>query len=77
MRPLGAPGSRKLQDILTDARVPRDLRNSVPLFECGGEIVWVPGYRIARSRAVEGAAVPALQLWVERIPGTCGGDGGV
>ncbi len=36
-------GTRKLQDVLVDARVPREVRAALPLLESGGEIVWVPG----------------------------------
>jgi tRNA(Ile)-lysidine synthetase-like protein len=46
MRPLGAPGSRKLQDILTDARVPRHLRDRLPLVFAGGRLAWVPGIAV-------------------------------
>ncbi len=52
MRPFGMAGSRKLQDILVDAKVPRQHRGRVPVVECGGEIVWLPGYRIAQPWAV-------------------------
>ena len=65
MNPLGMTGSRKLQDIFTDAKVPADRRPTLPVFECGGEIVWIPGYRIARGWAV-GAAAPAVQVRVVR-----------
>jgi tRNA(Ile)-lysidine synthetase-like protein len=43
MRPLGAPGTRKLQDILTDAKVPRHLRDRLPLVFADGRLAWVPG----------------------------------
>ena len=45
--PLGAPGSKKLQDFFTDARIPRGERPYVPLVVSHREIVWVVGYRIA------------------------------
>ena len=45
-------GTRKLQDVLVDAKVPREARDALPLVVVGGEIVWVPG--VARSA---GAAV--------------------
>jgi len=47
--PLGAPGTRKLQDFFTDARVPRCRRGTVPILESGGEIVWLVGMRIAEQ----------------------------
>jgi len=48
-RPLGAPGTRKLQDFLVDEKVPREDRPRVVVLECGGEILWVAGMRIAES----------------------------
>lgn len=45
--PLGAPGSKKLQDFFTDTKIPRGERPYVPLVVSNHEIVWVVGYRIA------------------------------
>jgi tRNA(Ile)-lysidine synthase len=44
--PFGAGGhSRKVQDILVDAGVPRALRDRLPLLAAGpsGPLLWVPG----------------------------------
>jgi tRNA(Ile)-lysidine synthetase-like protein len=50
MRPLGGRGSRKLQDIFVDARVPREDRDAWPLVFAGdgaGErLAWVPGVAV-------------------------------
>lgn len=62
MTPFGMKGSRKIQDILVDAKVPRAERSRVPVVECEGEIVWLPGYRIAARWAVPDAAARNLQL---------------
>ena len=43
MRPLGLGGSRTLQDLFTDRRVPRARRARVPVVLSGDEIAWVPG----------------------------------
>lgn len=67
MEPFGMRGSKKIQDILTDDKVSRDKRSSVPVFECAGEIVWVPGYRISRGWAVAGEDAPAIRLSVARL----------
>lgn len=64
IEPWGLDGSRKLQDVFTDAKVPRAERDRIPVFECGGRIVWVPGYRIARGWAVESESAPAVRLRV-------------
>ena len=47
MRPLGAPGTRKLHDILTDLRVPSPRRRRVLLLTMGNEPIWLAGCRIA------------------------------
>lgn len=67
IRPLGLKGSKKIQDIFVNDKVPPEQRTCVPIFECGSEIVWLPGYRIARGWEVTDAAKPAIQLRVERI----------
>ncbi len=47
MRPLGAPGNRKLQDILTDLHIPAWRRKRLPVLTAGGEPIWIVGVRIA------------------------------
>jgi len=47
-RPLGAPGRRKLQDVLVDRKVPRDERDRVPVVvDARGRLVWVAGVALA------------------------------
>jgi tRNA(Ile)-lysidine synthase len=43
MRPMPSGRTRKLQDILVDAKVPRQLRDTLPLVFADGELAWVPG----------------------------------
>jgi tRNA(Ile)-lysidine synthase len=62
--PLGMSGSRKVQDVLTDARIPAGRRDAVPLLVCGREVVWIPGYRVAARFAVPGSSAPALLITV-------------
>ena len=64
MVPFGMTGSRKIQDILVDAKIPRAERRRVPVVECGGEIIWIPGYRIAASWAVPQVNDRNLQMGV-------------
>jgi tRNA(Ile)-lysidine synthase len=59
MRPVGAPGTRKLQDILTDARVPRHVRDHVPLVFADGRLAWVPGIALD----VDAAAPAGTPAW--------------
>lgn len=48
LRPLGAPGRRKVQDVLVDRKVPRAERDRVPIVvDETGQIVWVAGHALA------------------------------
>jgi tRNA(Ile)-lysidine synthetase-like protein len=47
MRPAGMGGSKTLQNLFVDARVPRSRRGQIPLVCADGEIVWVVGLRYA------------------------------
>ena len=61
MRPLGAPGHRKLQDLFVDRKIPRADRDRVPVVvDTQDRIVWVVGVAIAeecRVTAPEGRVV--------------------
>jgi tRNA(Ile)-lysidine synthase len=49
MRPAGLGGSKTLQDLFTDRKVPRALRHTLPVVEKEGEIVWVAGVAVGES----------------------------
>ncbi len=65
LQPYGMQGSRKLQDIFVDTKVPADERGTIPILECGGKIAWIPGYRIAHPFRVTDEK--ALQVTIERL----------
>lgn len=72
--PHGSPGQRKLQDFLTDARVPRASRDALPLIEDStGRIAAVVPLRAAQWACVDSTSRRVLSL-VGRIrvtlPGT-------
>jgi tRNA(Ile)-lysidine synthase len=46
--PVGMEGSKKLQDLLVDAKVPKKLRSRVLLLTAGDQILWIIGYRLDR-----------------------------
>jgi tRNA(Ile)-lysidine synthase len=46
MRPAGLGGTKSLQDLFTDRKVPRALRRTLPVVESRGEIVWVAGVAV-------------------------------
>lgn len=51
-RPMGSPGGKNLGDIMTDVKMPLKKRDEVPIFESDGEIIFVPGIRIAQTAKV-------------------------
>jgi tRNA(Ile)-lysidine synthase len=63
--PLGMQGTRKLQDILTDQKIPLAKRAHIPVVICRGEIIWLPGYRIARGWEVDGEKGKSIHVRIE------------
>ncbi len=67
-RPLGAPGRKKLKEVLREKGVPAADRDRLPVFVSGGEIVWAPGLPVAeRFKVGEGTkAVLSLRVRARR-----------
>lgn len=61
MRPLGLGGTKTLQDLFTDRKVPRALRRTLPVVESGGEIAWVAGLA-GGERFAAGEGEPTVGL---------------
>ncbi len=60
-------GTRKLQDVMLDAGVPRALRDLWPVVaRADGHVVWVPGLAVDAALDLAGDADPALQLVLRR-----------
>ena len=56
MRPLGLGGSKSLQDLFTDRKVPRSLRHALPIVTSHGRIAWIAGVAVSD----EFAATPGV-----------------
>jgi tRNA(Ile)-lysidine synthase len=65
MRPRGLGGSKSLQDLFTDRKVPRRLRAAHPVVCAGERILWVPGVAIAED--AENADAEATTLSAARL----------
>jgi tRNA(Ile)-lysidine synthase len=52
MRPLGLNGTKSLQDLFGDRKVPRSLRRTLPVVESDGEIVWVAGVAVSERARI-------------------------
>jgi len=63
-RPFGAPGERKLQDVLVDLKVPASARRRQPLVVSGGRIVWVCGWVMAEEGRITRKTTAIIRLSV-------------
>ncbi len=61
-RPLGAPGRKKLKEILRAKGVPASGRNLLPVFLSRGEIVWAPGLSVAEKHKVTGTTETVFSI---------------
>lgn len=66
LRPLGLGGSKKLQDILVDAKVPSGRRDAVPVIADRLGIVWVVGHCMDERVAVSGKTRRVARLRAKR-----------
>jgi tRNA(Ile)-lysidine synthase len=67
MRPRGLGGTKSLQDLFTDRKVPRALRRSLPVVAAGDRIVWVAGVALDERFAAAEGDPRAIGLSARRI----------
>jgi tRNA(Ile)-lysidine synthase len=68
--PMGMDGSKKLQDMFVDMKIPRDERERVVLLAAGSEVLWIPERRRTRKYAVDARTERVLVLRVVGEIGT-------
>jgi tRNA(Ile)-lysidine synthase len=65
MRPIGLGGSKLVSDILIDAKVPRNMKDSVSVLVNGtGEIIWLVGHRIGEGFQATARSRKWLRIWM-------------
>lgn len=69
MRPVGSPGTRKVQDILVDRKVPEAARDRVPIVADSEGPIWVAGVTFAERVRVTAQTREALTLTVTHSSG--------
>ena len=70
MRPRGAPGSQKVQDLMVNRKVPRHDRDRVPVItSADGQIAWVVGLAVGEEFAIQPHTAAVLLLQVTRSGG--------
>jgi tRNA(Ile)-lysidine synthase len=67
MRPLGLGGSKSLQDLFTDRKVPRSLRHALPVVTSDGRIVWIAGVAVSEEFAAKGDASESAVLSAAQV----------
>ncbi len=65
-QPLGMAGTKRVSDLLADAKVPRLLRDSVPILADGGTILWVAGHRLSHAARVTGRTRQVVHIRVKK-----------
>jgi tRNA(Ile)-lysidine synthase len=62
IRPLGLGGTKSLQDLFTDRKVPRSLRHALPVVVSGGRVVWIAGVAVSEEFAARPGAESSAVL---------------
>jgi tRNA(Ile)-lysidine synthase len=66
-RPLGMSGTKKLQDLFVDGKVPPEERGRIPLLCDRRGIIWVVGLRLSEDYKVTEATRRALRITARRV----------
>jgi tRNA(Ile)-lysidine synthase len=66
-QPLGMSQTKKLQDFMVDAKIPRSWRDRVPLVSSARQIFWVVGWRMDDRVKVTEKTKKVLRLQFERL----------
>jgi tRNA(Ile)-lysidine synthase len=70
LRPIGAGGSQKVQDLFVNRKVPRHARSTVPIVTTpDGHIVWVAGFAVDEDFAVQTSTTRVVTLKATRPGG--------
>jgi tRNA(Ile)-lysidine synthase len=67
MRPLGLGGSKSLQDLFTDRKVPRSLRHALPLVTSDGRIAWIAGVGVSEEFAARPGISESVVLSASQV----------
>ncbi len=68
MRPLGLGGSKTLQDLFTDRKVPRSLRRALPVVASGDRIAWIAGVAVSEEFVARAGSARSAVLSAAQVP---------
>jgi tRNA(Ile)-lysidine synthase len=67
-QPLGAPGQKKLKEIMRAKRIPLEDRENRPVFVSGENILWILGLPVADQFKVDEKSEEIVEISVSRSP---------
>jgi len=67
IHPLGAPGDKLLSDYLTDKKIDRPLRETLPLVAVENRILWACGIGISHEARIESEPLRSVRLKIYSI----------
>lgn len=67
-------GRKKLKDYLMDEKVPRQLRDEIPIIAEGSHVLWLVPYRISEYFKVDGETKRVLQIFIKEHNGGSYGE---
>lgn len=63
--PIGMNGSKKLKDVFIDEKIPRDLRDELPIFLDDEKIIWIGGVRQSELTKVDENTVNIIKIEIK------------
>ncbi len=67
-RPLGAPGHKKLKEVMRAKGIPSEEREKRPVFISGGDVVWILGLPVADRFKIDEKSEEIVEISVSRSP---------
>lgn len=69
IQPVGMTGTRKLQDVMVDRKIPVSSRDSIPVVVADGQVIWLAGGPVDRRYAAGTETGRLLHLCVKPVAG--------
>lgn len=60
--PLGMSGSKKLKDLFIDMKIPKELRDEIPIVQFDEEVAWVVGLKVSNNYKITNQTTAILKI---------------
>lgn len=67
LKPFGLGHSKKVSDLFIDFKIPRTKKDRIPILECGEEIIWVCGLKLADPFKLTHKSTRGLKLYYKEL----------